>query len=75
MQEINTTQPGRIAQDGNDASKAMTASFVIRNSPLVIPPGPACGCGGMFVQPGKFVEPRGDKLRFDSDNALNFSLN
>ena len=26
-QEIHTTQPGRIAQDGNDASKAMTARF------------------------------------------------
>ena len=63
-QEINTTQPGCIAQDGNDASKAMTASFGVSRDP-------ACGSGGMFVQSGKFVESRGDKPRLDSENALN----
>ena len=36
---------------------------------------PACGSGGMFVQPEKFVASHGGKLRFKSDNAVNVSLN
>ena len=42
-QEINTTQPGRIAQDGNDDSKAVPASFDIRNSAFGICPVPPKG--------------------------------
>ena len=31
--------------------------------------------GGMFVQSGKFVESHGGKHRFNSNNAVNLSLN
>ncbi len=46
----------------------MTASFGVSRDAT-------CGSGGRFVQSGKFGESRGDKLRFDSDNALKFSHN
>ena len=37
-QEVNTAQPGRMAQGGNNADKTMTASFDIRNSAFDIRP-------------------------------------
>jgi hypothetical protein len=73
--EINATRPGRTPQADHDASNAMTASVIIGNSSLAIPPSAACHPGSMVVQSEKTVVSRSGKRPLILENALHLSLN